>query len=215
MSSTTRMAFADAAFGAPASIRSDIMVVAAMAVDRPPLRPSVLRGTVRPCARPARTPPPYSIPPQRGHEGSGEIMSLLARASPVLRLHRTTGAPAPVLPGPVDAVGAGALGDLIDLAAVQVLDLAHVHGLFLQPRVHLEIDRDIDRVPDVPARDGCTMTAHQRGAAGPDQLGQVAAHLHVLDQQGGIAEMVVRVPDRHLMADRGPHVKDRPDLRGR
>ena len=48
--------------------------------------------------------------------------------------------------------------------------------------------------------------------AGAHQLGEIAAHLHVLDQQRGIAEMIVRIPDRHLVADRGAHMEDRLDL---
>jgi hypothetical protein len=42
------MLFAGAPFGAPASMRSDVMVMAAMGGQSSPLRPSVLRGTVRP-----------------------------------------------------------------------------------------------------------------------------------------------------------------------
>src|SRR3954449_1053577 len=120
--------------------------------------------------------------------------------------------PTPVFPGGVDAIRAGARGNLVDLARGQELDLAHVHGLLLQPRVDLEIDRDIDGVTDVPARDGCAMAAHQRGAAFAHEFGQIAPHLHVLDQQRGVAEMVVGIPHRHLVADRCAHVEDRLDL---
>ena len=65
---------------------------------------------------------------------------------------------------------------------------------------------------DVPARDGCAMAPHQRGATPAHELGQIAPHLHFLDQQRGVAEMVVGIPDRHLVADRCAHVEDRLDL---
>src|SRR5262249_15670333 len=82
----------------------------------------------------------------------------------------------------------------------------------LQPRIDLQVDRDIDGLPYILAGYSCTVTAHERGGARADALGEVAAHLHVLDQQGRIPEMVVRVPDRHFLPDRCPHVKNRLDL---
>src|SRR4029077_14262239 len=94
--------------------------------------------------------------------------------------HGLSPPPTPVFPGAVDAVRAGARGNLVDLTRGQELDLAHVHGLLLQPRVDLEIDRDIDGVTDVPARDGRAMAAHQRSATRAYELGQIAPHLHVL-----------------------------------
>ena len=51
------------------------------------------------------------------------------------------GAPAPVLPGAVERVGAGARDDLVDLAGGQELDVAHRHRLHLQLGIHLQIDR--------------------------------------------------------------------------
>src|SRR5262249_62179139 len=65
---------------------------------------------------------------------------------------------------------------------------------------------------NVLARHGSTVTAHQRGAAGADVFCEVAAHLHVLDQQCGVAETVVGIPDRHFVADRCTHMEDGFDL---
>src|SRR6185295_4071204 len=124
-------------------------------------------------------------PAQVGTKAGGEMMSLAALVSraqrrtvtrrsfaphrirearqlPLLLLHGPSRPPAPVLPGAIDAVGTGSLSHLVDLAGSEELDLAHVHGLPLQPRIDLEIDRNIDGVTDVPARHGCAMPAHQR-----------------------------------------------------
>src|SRR5262249_39440774 len=117
-------------------------------------------------------------------------------ASVLLRPEWAAGPPAPIFPGAVDAVGAGAGVNLVHLAGGQDLALAHVHGLFLQPCIDLEVDRNIDRLPDILTCHGCTVTAHQRGAAGADALREVAAHVHVLDQQCGVAEAVMGIPDR-------------------
>src|SRR5215472_355692 len=109
-------------------------------------------------------------------------------ASALLRPEWAAGATAPIYPGAVDAISAGARGNLVHLACGQELDLAHVHGLLLQPRINLEVDRDIDRVADILARHGCTMPAHQRSAARANAFCEVASHFHVLDQQRGVAE---------------------------
>src|SRR5262249_54441528 len=140
--------------------------------------------------------------------------SALARpsVSALLRLEWSAGPPAPIFPGAVDAVRPGAGENLVHLAGGQELDLAHVHGLLLQPRINLEVNRNIDRLPDVLARHGCTVTAHQRGAAGAHALREVAAHVHVLDQQCGVAETVMGIPDRHFVADRCAHMEDGFDL---
>src|SRR5262249_42241064 len=139
--------------------------------------------------------------------------SASATALRLIRLERPPGAVAPVLPGAVDAVGAGAGRHLLDLARSEELDLAHAHRLLLQSRVHLEVDRDVDGVADVAAGDGRAVPAHQSGAPLTHQLRQVASHLHALDQQRGIAEMVMRIPDRDLGTDRGAHVEDGLDPR--
>src|SRR5262249_11750654 len=70
-------------------------------------------------------------------------------ASVLLCRNRAAGPPAPIFPGAVDAVGAGAGVNLVHLAGGQELDLAHVHGLLLQPCIDLEVDRNIDRLPDI------------------------------------------------------------------
>src|SRR5215471_19783340 len=116
--------------------------------------------------------------------------------SALLRLEWSAGPPAPIFPGTVDAVSAGAGENLVHLAGGEELDLAHVHGLLLQPCIDLEVDRNIDRLPDILTRHGCTVTSHQRSAAGADALREVAAHVHVLDQQCGVAEAVMGIPDR-------------------
>ena len=79
----------------------------------------------------------------------------------------------------------------------------------MQARVDLEIDGYVNRLADALGRDRGPVTAHQSGRARADQFRQIAAHLHVLDQQSGIAEMVMRVPHRHFMADRCAHMEDR------
>src|SRR5260370_42436669 len=65
----------------------------------------------------------------------------MAVASPVrsglLGLEWPTGAPAPVLPGAVDAVGARARRDLVHLAGREELDLTHTHTLLLLPSLDL------------------------------------------------------------------------------
>src|SRR5262245_36404280 len=194
MSSTTRIGPAPAVLGTPASIRSNGTVTAA--IYRPLFGPpSLRRGSSRVLGPLAA----YSTScPLRAQSASGEKLCRCGCRGcrrvivlVLLRLERPARPPAPVLPGPVDAVGAGARGDLVHLAGGEKLDLAHVHGLFLQPRIDLEIDGNVDGMPDVPARHGCAMPPHQCGAAGADQLGEIAAHVHVLDQQRGIPKMVM------------------------
>src|SRR5271165_7603232 len=75
-----------------------------------------------------------------------------------LRLERAAGSPAPILPGPIDAVGTGARNHLVYLAHCKEFDGAHLHCLLLQPGVDLEIYRNIDGVPDIPAGHGRPMT---------------------------------------------------------
>src|SRR5260370_35673481 len=66
----------------------------------------------------------------------------MAVASPVrsglLGLEWPARAPAPVLPGAVDAVRARAHRDLVHLARGEERDLSHVHVRLLQPRIDLE-----------------------------------------------------------------------------
>src|SRR5207253_7627074 len=50
----------------------------------------------------------------------------------LLREEWAIGATAPIFPGPVDAIGAGARGDLVDFPGSEEFDLTHVHGLLLQ-----------------------------------------------------------------------------------
>src|SRR5262249_50230579 len=133
-------------------------------------------------------------------------------ASDLLHPEWAAGPPAPIFPGAVDAVRPSARGNLVHLACRQELDLAHVHGLLLQPRIDLEVDRDIDRVADILTRHGCTMAAHPRSAAGAHAFCEVATHVHVLDQQCGVAETVMGIPDRHFVADRCAHMEDGLDL---
>src|SRR5262249_11463521 len=62
-------------------------------------------------------------------------------ASSLLRLEWSSGPPAPIFPGAVDAVRPGAGENLVYLAGGQEFDLAHVHGLLLQPCIDLEVNR--------------------------------------------------------------------------
>src|SRR5262249_36893253 len=86
-------------------------------------------------------------------------------ASVLLRPEWAAGPPAPIFPGAVAPGGAGAGVTLVPLAGVRELDSAHVHGLFLQPCIALELARNLARLPDILTCHGCTVTAHQRGAA--------------------------------------------------
>src|SRR5260370_10872444 len=74
MSSTTSRALAGAAFGAPASARSNGTVTAAIAFHHPRFEPSVCRGRLVRCWAQS---PPYSTSRQRvSRRPSEEIMSL-------------------------------------------------------------------------------------------------------------------------------------------
>src|SRR5215831_8453920 len=122
------------------------------------------------------------------------------RASGQLRLEWPAGAPAPILPRPIDAIGPGTLRYLLHLPGGEEFHLAHLHSLLLQPRIDLEIDGSKDRLANIPACHGCAVAAHQRGRTRADVLCQIAAHIHVLDQQCGVAEMVMGIPDRDFLA---------------
>src|SRR5262245_26938784 len=237
-SSTTRIAPVASVFAASASTRTDGAIAAAMAISSGTIR-LARRGHPACLANPPIAHPVERqhdalgrnsvaaaagfVDPTRGIRvlrcipaiadvRSRGMHSHPTRASRLLELKRPAGAPAPILPCPINTVGAGALSDFVDFAGGQELDLAHVHRLFLQARVHLEIDGNVDRLPDILARYGGAVTAHEGGRPGADQLRQVAAHVHVLDQQSGVAEMVVRVPHRHVAPDRGAHMENGLDL---
>src|SRR5262245_3790949 len=133
-------------------------------------------------------------------------------ASNELRLIGPAGPPAPVLPGPIERIGAGARDHLVDLAGGEELDVAQRHRLHLQLGVHFEIDRDEHGVADVGRRNCRAMAAHQNARTGPDRTRQVAPHLDVLNQERGVAKLIMRVPGRHVVADVGTHMEKRPEL---
>src|SRR5262245_2820805 len=133
-------------------------------------------------------------------------------ASSQLRLIGPASAPAPVLPGSIERIGAGARDHLVDLAGGEELDVAQRHRLHLELGVHFEIDRDEHGVADVGCRNGRAMAAHENARAGPDRTRKVAPHLDVLDQERGVAKLVMRVPGRHVVADVGAHMEKRPEL---
>src|SRR5579862_9034308 len=97
------------------------------------------------------------------------------------RLHLAPGAARPVLPGAVERVGCNPADDFVDLARGEEFDLAHSHRLHLQLGAELEIDRDENRMAHRAADHGGAVAAHQRRRLGVDQLGEVAAHIHVAD----------------------------------
>src|SRR5262245_59309200 len=135
-----------------------------------------------------------------------------SRFSGQFRLIGPTGPPAPVLPGPVEGVGAGARDHLVDLAGGEELDVPHRHRLHLQLGVHLQVDRDEHGVANVRGRDRRAMAAHEDARARPDRTGEIAPHVDALDQQCSVAELVMRIPGRHLVADIGAHVQQRLEL---
>src|SRR5205085_11719248 len=77
----------------------------------------------------------------------------------------------------------------------------------LQFRIYFEVDRHEHRMPHGWTRDGRAMTAHQDGAVAAERASEIAAHFYLLDQERGIAELVVRIPGRHLVPDIGAHVQ--------
>src|SRR5580692_11345211 len=130
------------------------------------------------------------------------------------RLHLASGTARPVLPGAVERVGRDPADDLVDLAGGENFDLAHLtqrhgHRLHLQLGAELEIDRHENRMAHRAADHGGAVAAHQRRRLGVDELGEVAAHGHVADQERGVAELVMGIPDRHFVAHRGAHVQQR------
>src|SRR5256886_6352289 len=100
-------------------------------------------GTVDPFARPASRllahRYPHTLPMMPA------LCSVRRCASALVRLERPAGPPAPVLPGPADAVGPRALRNLVDLAGGQEFDLRHVHCPLLQPGIYLRRGRNIER----------------------------------------------------------------------
>src|SRR6202022_1431976 len=168
---------------------------------------------LRQCAATARLRRPWRrlIPgdPFWSRRVAGALYSI--RGSILFRAKGARRAPAPVLPGSINTVGASAGGYLINLPGSEELDLAHVQGLLLQARVHLQIDRNIHRVANGPADHGCSMTAHERGGPRSHQLREVAAHFHAFNQQCRIAEMIVGIPYRHFGTDWRAHMEDRSD----
>src|SRR5262245_31437182 len=121
ISSTTRMGSRRAVFGAFASMRSN--GTAGIYRSLPPFLVARLANSSR-GPRPA-----YSTSSPRDPRRSAFVRRC---ASALLCLEWTPGAPAPILPGPIDAIGPGALGDLVHLAGGQEFDIAHVHRLLLQ-----------------------------------------------------------------------------------
>src|SRR5262245_37726004 len=93
-----------------------------------PFRHPSSRGLLRPCRRPRLA---YSTSSVRDSRRSPFVRRC---ASALLFLEWTPGTPAPILPRPIDAIGPGAVGDLVYLAGGQEFDLPHVHCLLLQPR---------------------------------------------------------------------------------
>jgi len=67
-------------------------------------------------------------------------------------------------------------------------------------------------VADVAAHHRGAVAAHQGGRTLGHRLRKIAAHGHVGHQKRGVAEMVVGVPNRHLVADRRAHVENRLDF---
>src|ERR1700736_2162693 len=126
------------------------------------------------------------------------------------RARRTAGAAAPVFPSAVDGKARGALDDDIDLAGREEFDVAHGHRLHLQVGVELEIDRNPHRLAQSLGGDYAAVAAHQRGWPRAQRLGEVAPHVHVGDEERGVAELVLDVPHRHLVADGRAHVHERP-----
>ena len=124
MSSTTRMGSAAAACGAPASMRSNGTVTAA--INRFPLDHPSCAARVAVCLahaaiahpRPAWARTPSAKLCRWRWEPSTPIACRLSSAPP----GRPPCPPAPVLPGAVDAVGPGARYDLVDLAGGEELD---------------------------------------------------------------------------------------------
>src|SRR5262245_30163909 len=107
MSSTTRMGSPRAVFGAPASTRSNGTAAIYSFPSPLPRRAACLVHDAAP-ARP--------IAHTRDSPGSRFVRRC---ASDLLCLEWTPGAPAPILPRPIDAIGPSALGDLIHLAGGQ------------------------------------------------------------------------------------------------
>src|SRR5438105_5670304 len=112
ISSTTRMGSRRAVFGAFASMRSN-----GTAGNIVPFRPSSSRGLPSSSRGPR---PAYSTSSPRDLRCSAFVRRC---ASALLGLEWTPRAPAPILPGPIDAIGPGALGDLVYLAGGQEFDI--------------------------------------------------------------------------------------------
>ena len=150
------------------------------------------------------------IGPGRADDGSSVQARSLAGS---LLLIGPVGLAAPVLPGAVDVGRGGGVGDLFGLALGQELHLlAHRLGLHLQLGVQLQIDRGVDRGAQIGPTTTQPWPRISAGAALAELLGEVAAHRHAFDQQVGVAELGVLVPDRHLMSDGAAHVHDWPHL---
>src|ERR1700684_1585055 len=126
------------------------------------------------------------------------------------------GAVAPAFPGAVEAFGSLSLRlaveDLLDLAGRQEIDLlTETQRVHLQMRVHLEIDRNIDRLAQAPPGHHRAVAPHQRTLARTHRLGQIASLRHVGDQHVGVAEILARLPDGDFGPDRRAHVHHRPE----
>ena len=145
----------------------------------------------------------------RRAEGFEDARALQALRVPIRPIHRA----APVLPGAVDVGRRRGLDDLVHFALGEEPHLlADCLGLHLQLCVQLQIDRGVDRAAHVRPDHHAAVAAHQtRGALG-ELFGEIAALRHGADQQIGVAELLVLVPDRHLVADAGAHVHHRPHL---
>ncbi len=114
------------------------------------------------------------------------------------------GAAAPVLPGAVIAfarVGIGQAGlDQVDLAIAEEGDRPQAAGVELQLGVHFQVDGCIDRLAHRTADHGRAVAAHQRAGAAVQHFGEIGAHPFRRDQQVGVAETVLRVPDGDVLA---------------
>src|SRR6202167_2870889 len=127
------------------------------------------------------------------------------------------GAVAPAFPGAVEAFGSLSLRlaveDLLDLAGRQEIDLlTETQRVHLQMRVHLEVDRNIDRLAQAPPGHHRAVAPHQRTLARTHRLGQIASLRHVGDQHVGVAEIRARLPYAELGPDRRALVHRRPAL---
>ena len=93
---------------------------------------------------------------------------------------------------------------------MHIFDFAHLQRLDQHLGVDFHIDGGEHRFTDRTTNNNRTMAAHQRHGAIAKRLGEVAAHVHVGDEQiGVIAKLVADIPVRNIRADRRAHMHDR------